>query len=103
MTAKKFLLLNLIIFVFVILLCFVGYFLFFLNQESFGLKLVQAEEDEETDEDPPNISGIKVSEVTATSTTITWETDEEADSLINYALNKDYGIVRDALLKRRTR
>lgn len=44
--------------------------------------------------DAPAISGVEVEQVEETSLTITWETDEEADSLINYGLQPDYGIVR---------
>lgn len=43
---------------------------------------------------PPDISSVSVSEVTEDSVTITWETDEDADSLVNYGLSEDYGIVR---------
>jgi len=47
-----------------------------------------------SDQDAPDISNVEVSEVTETSLTITWETDEESDSLVNYGLQPDYGIVR---------
>ncbi len=43
---------------------------------------------------PPDITNVEVSSVDDTSITITWETDENADSLINYGLQEDYGIVR---------
>ncbi|MDB9944453.1 fibronectin type III domain-containing protein [bacterium] len=43
---------------------------------------------------PPDISNVQIEEVSETSVTITWETDEEADSLINYGLQEDYGIIR---------
>lgn len=46
------------------------------------------------DTTPPDISSVEVSEVTDTSVTITWTTDEDADSLVNYGLQEDYGIVR---------
>lgn len=46
------------------------------------------------DTDPPEIANVQVAEVTEDSVTITWETDEEADSLINYGLQENYGIVR---------
>jgi hypothetical protein len=42
---------------------------------------------------PPDISNVAISDVTETSITITWETDEDADSLVNYGLHEDYGIV----------
>lgn len=46
------------------------------------------------DEDPPEISNVRIATSTADSVTITWETDEDADSLVNYGLKEDYGIVR---------
>ena len=46
------------------------------------------------DDDAPAISNVKVSRDSDTSVTITWTTDEDADSLINYGLQEDYGIVR---------
>jgi len=50
--------------------------------------------EEEKDENPPVISNIKISDTTSTSSIVTWETDEFADSLVNYSLNKNYGIAR---------
>ncbi len=44
---------------------------------------------------PPKISNIEITNTTATSTTVSWETDMESDSEINYGLDKNYGIVRD--------
>lgn len=46
------------------------------------------------DTTPPDISNVEISDVTEDSVTVTWETDEDADSLINYGLKEDYGIVR---------
>lgn len=46
------------------------------------------------DTDPPDISNVKVENVSETEVTITWETDENADSLVNYGLKQDYGILR---------
>ncbi len=46
------------------------------------------------DIDPPSISNVEVLDVTDTSLTITWDTDEDADSLVNYGLQEDYGIIR---------
>lgn len=42
----------------------------------------------------PGITNVQVVDVLDDSVTITWETDEQADSLINYGLKEDYGIVR---------
>ncbi|MDA8596758.1 fibronectin type III domain-containing protein [Candidatus Pacebacteria bacterium] len=47
-----------------------------------------------SDQDAPAISNVQVASSTADSVTITWETDEDADSLVNYGLKEDYGIVR---------
>lgn len=43
---------------------------------------------------PPDITNVQITNVTDSEVTITWETDEEADSTINYGLQEDYGIVR---------
>ncbi len=43
---------------------------------------------------PPNVSGVEIVKNSDTSVTITWSTDEDADSLVNYGLQPDYGIVR---------
>lgn len=42
----------------------------------------------------PVIKNVEIAEVTDNSVTVTWETDENADSIINYGLKEDYGIVR---------
>lgn len=42
----------------------------------------------------PQISEVKIDQVSDTSVTVTWSTDENADSLLNYGLKEDYGIVR---------
>jgi len=44
--------------------------------------------------DAPSINNVEVEQVDDSSITITWETDKKADSLINYGLRPDYGIVR---------
>lgn len=61
---------------------------------SFGLKIGQVQA-QTYDKEPPIIYNPKVQEVTASSALITWSTNEEADSLINFGLNKNYGMVRD--------
>jgi len=48
-----------------------------------------------TDDEAPGISDVEVLDITSTSTLIKWETDELADSLVNYGLNKNYGISRN--------
>lgn len=47
-----------------------------------------------SDKESPEISNVQVKDVTETNVTITWETDEEADSLVNFGLQPDLGIVR---------
>ena len=42
----------------------------------------------------PTINNVQIENISDTEFTITWETDKEADSLINYGLKPDYGIVR---------
>jgi len=42
----------------------------------------------------PEIDNLQITDISETSVTITWETDEAADSAINYGLQPDYGIVR---------
>jgi hypothetical protein len=43
---------------------------------------------------PPQISNVKIENVTDDKLTITWETDKASDSLVNYGLQPDLGIVR---------
>lgn len=66
---------------------------FFIWQNMYLLPAVA--EEEEIDKTPPLIYNIGVSSINATSSIISWETDELADSLINYGLDKEYGIIRD--------
>jgi len=47
-----------------------------------------------SDTTPPDITNVQIAEVGEDSVTIIWETDEDADSLVNYGLQEDYGIVR---------
>lgn len=54
-----------------------------------------------SDTTAPDISNVQISSVSDTEVTITWETDEDADSLINYGLKEDYGIVRIPAADRR--
>lgn len=54
------------------------------------------------DTQPPTISGVEIVESTENSATIRWTTDENADSLINYGLQEDYGIVRQPNPERTT-
>jgi len=43
------------------------------------------------DETAPVISNVEVTDVTTTTATITWDTDEPADSLVSYGLTTSYG------------
>ncbi len=43
---------------------------------------------------PPDITNVQITDVAEDTVTITWQTDEDADSTINYGLQEDYGIVR---------
>src|SRR3989338_4057583 len=45
---------------------------------------------------PPVLSNIQILGIGATSTTLTWDTDENADSEVNFGLTKDYGVARDS-------
>lgn len=54
------------------------------------------------DQEAPEIENVEISEVTETSVTISWTTDEEADSAVNYSLLPDYGIVRIPVAERTT-
>lgn len=50
----------------------------------------------------PEISNVEMVDVSDTSITIKWKTDEKADSLVNYGLKPDYGIVRIPVADRTT-
>ena len=54
----------------------------------------------QTDQDAPQISNVQISGVTDNSVTVTWSTDEKADSLVNYGLQPDYGILRTPVADR---
>jgi hypothetical protein len=43
---------------------------------------------------PPDITNVQITNVAEDTVTITWETDEDADSTVNYGLQEDYGTVR---------
>jgi hypothetical protein len=44
--------------------------------------------------DPPEISNVQIIDITETEMTVTWETDKEADSVVNYGLQPNLGIER---------
>lgn len=43
---------------------------------------------------PPEISAVEVTKQSDTSVIVKWTTDENSDSVVNYGLQPDYGIVR---------
>ncbi|MDD4902025.1 MAG: fibronectin type III domain-containing protein [Patescibacteria group bacterium] len=49
------------------------------------------------DKIPPIIFNSKIDGISTSSATIYWQTDEQSDSLVNYGLNRNYGMVRDPL------
>jgi hypothetical protein len=55
-----------------------------------------------TDTSAPVISNVAITTATGTSVIVTWTTDEEADSAVNYSLTPDYGMVRVPVPNRRT-
>jgi len=50
------------------------------------------------DKIPPKIFNSKIDNITASSATILWQTDKQSDSLINYGLNRSYGMARDPII-----
>ncbi len=54
-----------------------------------GLTLAQSD-----DKESPEITNVQVKDVTESAVTVTWETDEKSDSLVNFGLQPDLGIVR---------
>ncbi len=51
---------------------------------------------------PPEITDVTVSDIKDNAFTVTWKTDEEADSAINYSLQPDYGVSRVPVADRTT-
>ena len=54
--------------------------------------LVGCANGEEADKTPPVISSVLVANITETSATITWTTDEPATSQVEYGLTTSYGM-----------
>jgi hypothetical protein len=50
----------------------------------------------------PEITNVKIGTTTEDSVTLTWTTNEKADSSVNYGLQPDYGIVRVPVADRTT-
>lgn len=90
---KKLLIINLIIFIIIAIIAFaIGFFV--LTE----VKVTEAA----GDDTPPVITNVKISDVTATSSVITWETDEFSDSLVNYNIRQNYGLIRDPNADKKT-
>ncbi len=53
--------------------------------------------------DPPEITNVQVKDVTEDTLTVTWETDENADSAVNYGLQPDLGVMRVPVPDRKVR
>lgn len=87
-------LINLGIFLFVLISVSFGGFLL-LNYSTGFRTASYALAETEKDTIPPAISNIKIQDVTATSAVVMWDTNELSDSLVNFGLNKSYGIARD--------
>jgi len=79
---------NFVIFALVTILVFVIGFL--LIKTTFPSSAAESE-----DEIPPEIQNIRILSTSATSTEIAWETNELADSMVNFGLDKRYGLLRD--------
>ncbi|MDX1535436.1 MAG: fibronectin type III domain-containing protein [Candidatus Spechtbacterales bacterium] len=47
------------------------------------------------DADAPDIADVQISELDQDSVRVTWNTDRDADSRINFGIDRRYGIVRD--------
>lgn len=95
MKAKQFFIINLIMFI-IASLVVIGLG-FFVANYSYKIKSAGAA----SDDTPPEITNIIATSTTATTTMITWETDEDSDSLVNYGLNKNYGVARSPYFDKR--
>ncbi|MDP3963929.1 MAG: fibronectin type III domain-containing protein [bacterium] len=47
------------------------------------------------DATPPSVTDVVITQLDASSTQISWRTNELADSMVEYGVDKDYGVVRD--------
>jgi hypothetical protein len=90
---KKYFFINLIIFTLTILLVSGASFILSKNVDTTFAQSTAT--DPAKDTTPPKLSDIVISDISATSTVIVWKTDKLSDSLINYGLDKNYGISRD--------
>src|SRR2546425_363437 len=44
---------------------------------------------------PPQISGVEIKNIQATSTVIDWTTDVNSDSVVNFSIGKNVGVMKD--------
>jgi hypothetical protein len=49
------------------------------------------------DTTPPEITELEILDISTSTVVIQWKTNENADSVVNYGLNKNYGIARDSV------
>ncbi len=77
--------------VLVLLLCVLG-----------GLTLSSVVFAQSDDTRAPEITGVTIASTTETSVTITWKTNENADSAVNYSLDPNLGVVRVPVANRTT-
>lgn len=55
-----------------------------------------------SDTSAPKINNVQIVNGTGTAVTVTWQTDENADSAVNFGLTPDYGMVRVPVADRKT-
>jgi hypothetical protein len=95
MQSNKYLYINLFIFVVALVaIAFLSWFYVYpaIEKKNMISGVALAETQDKT---PPQITEINIEAVTPTSTIITWKTDKNADSLVNYNVSRDYGIARN--------
>ncbi len=96
---NKLLIINLILLAVIMLVCFIIGLILVSKLHLTALlpraQVAIAQDQEEVDSSPPKISNIKIADISTASATISWQTDEPSDSLVNFGLNKNYGIVRE--------
>ena len=55
-----------------------------------------------SDTSAPTISNVQIVNSTGTAVTVKWETNEDADSAVNFGLTPDYGMMRVPVADRKT-